>query len=255
VNWASAELQGSSFGRFLQLGLAGAADTGDATGDEVWLHELVAYLRREVNEWSQSNRGEPQQPILLPANLEDFRVTHNVRDGGLLEELRSKFYEPKSVNSNIKPAQIELRTLEFTSNENEKVEFKNLQPLDLVRRDPLACRDLELGLLRLEGLSQGGSAYADTAKREVTLRKKELDDAVEQQKRFADSRSVWDHFGLETIRVAAHALPIAEYFGACDAELSGRVGQLWSDPANIVASSSVSEAAMGEKEREFVRNL
>ncbi len=73
VNGTSAEFGGSVFARYLQLGLAGAADSGAAGNhdDDISLQELVAYLQHEVNAWSLFNRGEPQQPTVVPhdANL------------------------------------------------------------------------------------------------------------------------------------------------------------------------------------------
>ena len=67
VNWASSDLGGSVFGRYLQLGLAGSA-AKDGVGNLFWrsdisLQKLVAYLEREVSGWSEFNRGEPQTPI------------------------------------------------------------------------------------------------------------------------------------------------------------------------------------------------
>ncbi|HEX2474219.1 MAG TPA: hypothetical protein VHK01_05715, partial [Lacipirellulaceae bacterium] len=239
INWASADLNGSSFGRYLQLGLAGEADAAEGANGNgaVSLHELVAYLQREVNAWSESNRGEPQTPTLIPANTEDFRLTWNVRGFGTLAGLVTDLLEQKRVEPTIPPADIvalwsqldELRSLD--SNADEAVD--KLQPLDLVRKDPIACRDLELGLLRVEALSRGGLAYKQSAGDQFTRLKSKLSDAVKQKNRITSSRAVADHLGYgridewARIRTAAHSLPAAEYFGASDDNASKEIQNLW----------------------------
>ncbi|HJQ81073.1 MAG TPA: hypothetical protein VJ828_14020 [Lacipirellulaceae bacterium] len=246
VNWASADLQGSSFGRYLQLGLAGAADSGEsANGDEaVSLHELVAYLQREVNAWSEFNRGEPQKPSLVSGEAEDFHVAYNVRDSQSPEGLVSKFYGQKRAEPEKRS---EIAAL--------WAQLDKLRTQGLLRQDPLACRDLEFSLLRLEELWQGGSAYRQSAEYELTLLQDKLSRAVEQKEAVADSRSVSDHLGLGTIGVAAHTLPMAEYFGTCDAQLAERIGRLWRDPARLAGDRAPLESATDEPELETARQL
>ncbi|HEY3391891.1 MAG TPA: vWA domain-containing protein, partial [Lacipirellulaceae bacterium] len=245
VNWASGDLQGSSFGRYLQLGLAGAADSGEsANGDgKVSLHELVTYLQREVNAWSEFNRGESHKPTLASGAIEDFHVAYSVRDGETLEGLVSKFYAQQR-------AEPEKRT-EIAA---LWAKLDKLRSQELVRQDPLACRDFEFGLLRLEELWQGGSAYRQSAEDELILLKDKLARAVARKDEVADSRSVSDHLGLGTIGVAAHTLPLAEYFGACDAQLSERIGQLWKKPANLAVNVPLDNAT-DEPELETARHL
>ena len=203
MNWSSADLNGSSFGRYLQLGLAGEANNAEGAdgNSSVSLHELVAYLQREVNAWSESNRGEPQLPTLIPAGAADFHLTWNVRGYGTLTGYVTELREQKRSEPTIPPADIEalwsqldeLRSLD--SNSDETADLSKLQPLGLVRTDPLFCRDLELGVLRVEALSRGGLAYKQLAGDQFTRLKAKLSDAVKQKDRTADSRAVADHLG------------------------------------------------------------
>jgi hypothetical protein len=267
INWASADLHGSSFGRHLQLGLAGEADEGqDGNGNgAVTLHELVAYLRREVDAWSRFNRGEPQTPILMPANAADFRLTWN---SGTLDELANRLREQKPAAPNISTAAIQalwsdfevLRPLEL--NPKGAIDLDQVHPLGLVRQDALACRDLEQGLLRLEALSNGGSAYSKKTEEELLQLKSRLSQGLERKKAAANSPAVADHLGFATsttwarIPVAAHSLPVAAYFGACNADVPARMESLWakliagteSDPLSIVEQA-------GESEREIASDL
>jgi hypothetical protein len=246
VNWASAELQGSSFGRYLQLGLAGAADSGEGADGKgaVTLHELVAYLEREVNSWSEFSRGEPQKPTLVSRDVEDFHLAYNVRDSDTLAELESNFYSQKQQEPEKRS---EIAAL--------WAQLDELREQGLVRQDPVACRDFELGLLRLEGLWQGGSAYRQTAEDELSRLKSQFSRVVEQKTAAAGSRYVADHLGLGTIRVTAHTLPMAEYFGACDSQLSERIGQLWNAPAQLAGGNTAPQSAAGEREQEIARGL
>ncbi len=60
-SWVSEEWQMSIFVHLLLEGLKGAAGT-----DRVTLNDLHEYLRRELPAWTQSRRGQPQTPLLLP---------------------------------------------------------------------------------------------------------------------------------------------------------------------------------------------
>jgi hypothetical protein len=206
----------------------------------------------------------------MPADAADFHLTWAV-GRGTLEDLTNELYEPDARLPAVSTADIkalwssldELRPLELLeSSPNESSDLEKLQPADLLRQDPLAYRDLEHGLLRLEALSQGGAAYADNAKKQLSDLRTKLSAAVERQKASASSRALAKHLGFATsttwahIPEAAHALPVAEYFGACSADLSAQIKDLWS---KLIASTdadplSTLEGA-GESEREIARGL
>ena len=67
TGWASPELQGSLFGRYVLRGLQGAAD-GAVSGEpnkKVSLDELDKYVSDEVLRWSFENLHEVQKPLLF----------------------------------------------------------------------------------------------------------------------------------------------------------------------------------------------
>src|SRR4029079_2445535 len=83
ANWTSADFRGSVFARYVQLGLAGAADSKSNGGNKdghVSLDELTSYVQHKVSAWSQSNRGEPQDPMLIPKDAH-FHVTSPLGSG------------------------------------------------------------------------------------------------------------------------------------------------------------------------------
>jgi hypothetical protein len=72
VGWTSLHLRGSVFGHFLKLGLAGAADeNGDR---QVSLHELVRYVKRNVDAWTCKHRAVHQTPVLYPPDTGDSAI-------------------------------------------------------------------------------------------------------------------------------------------------------------------------------------
>jgi hypothetical protein len=261
MNWASSDLNGSSFGRYLQLGLAGEADNAEGADGNgaVSLHELVAYLKGEVSTWSESNRGEPQRPTLIPAGAEDFHLTWNVRGYGTLTGYVSELREQKRSEPTIPPSDMEglwsqldeLRSLD--SDADVTADLGKLQPLGLVRTDPLFCRDLEHGVLRVEALSRAGLAYQQSAGDQFTRLKAKLSDALKQKNRTENSRALADHLGYAKvdewarIRTAAHSLPAAEYFGASDADSSKDVQSIWETLATPSAGDSSSVTTGGSQ--------
>ena len=239
VSWTSADFRGSVFARYLQLGLAGAADRKESgnKNSTVSLKELASYLQDEVSAWSQSNRGEKQEPMLLPDNVEDFIVTNSVRSG-VLDRLVNRWDNPESPESH-----------EATETNKEDLalwsQFDNLRERNLIRCDPIACSIFEHQLLRLEELSQGGKAYENDAKELRRDVKDGLKEATESAKNSADSLSVADFYGLVgganwlRINSVGFNLPACEYFGVCNAKRTEKLrGQL-----EVVANKQSSNAA------------
>ncbi len=70
VSWPSEEWGRTIFSHYFLEGLLGAADNKpDGNGDlEISVGELHNYVAKKVADWSQSNRGTAQTPILLGAN-------------------------------------------------------------------------------------------------------------------------------------------------------------------------------------------
>jgi hypothetical protein len=149
VGWASADLRGSVFGHYLRLGLAGAADAPEEGGDgdrRVSLHELHHYLRHHVGRWAVQNRGERQQPMLLPVHAPDFHVAWSLRT-------RRPPAEPggtaPSPNADAVPTDLESLWREY----------ERLAALRPERFDPVAWRDYQHRLLWLEQTVTAGEAY------------------------------------------------------------------------------------------------
>ncbi len=229
---ASADLGGSAFGRYLQLGLAGRADTeGGGDGDgAVRLHELVDYLQSQVLDWAWANRAEPQTVQLLPEAAADFQINWALKGkaDALSEAFRSQPRAEPSIRSQ------DLATLWR--------QLESLRQHDPLRFDPLAWRNLEHRLLRLEQLAGAGKAYRDAATRELASLRGDLTATTQRAAKYGDSQMLAGHwrvfsdriridrvFGVDlsrdgevsgddvsTTRPTLHTLPLCEYFGLAD---------------------------------------
>lgn len=217
INWSSADLQGSAFGKYLSLGLAGDAD-GNRDG-KVSLYELRDYLQHKVDAWSRFNRGERQTPTLFPAKVADFRVTWSDRGAltQLVEELRTRQEKPPAPHL----APDELAVLWNR--------LEDVRTPELIRIDPLRCRELEHKLLRLEELSHGGTAYSEAARN--------LRDELEKLLNEADTPRP---ASLVTLEVA-HSLPACEYFGVHNTEQLRQVASQLERLATIPDTKSLLE--------------
>jgi len=217
VNWGSINLQGTAFGRYLSLGLAGDAD-GNRDG-EVSLHELRDYLQHQVDAWSQFNRGERQTPTLLPADAPDFRVTWC--DPGALRELVEDFRARQE-----KPFVPHLAPDELARLWNK---LEDVRTPELIRIAPLRCCELEHKLLRLEQFSYGGMAYREAAR--------SLRDELEKLLNEAD----YPRPAATGILEVAHTLPACEYFGVRSAEQLRQTASLLERLATNTETKSVLE--------------
>jgi Mg-chelatase subunit ChlD len=262
TNWAAADLGGSVFGRYLQLGLAGAADNleGENSGDgAVNLRELAAYLERNIDGWSRFNRGEPQKPLLLPADVADFRLTWVIPQGDLAD-LEDQFRTQKAAVPAIPPEDLGALWTKLA----------DLRDRELVRYDPIACRDLEHELLRLEELSNGGAAYLEQAKRQFDLVNGKLTEAAGRANSADESHALADHSGIVTpakwtrVQSAAYSLPVSEYFGSHNNEEVKQVQSLWTsliqtsdqqDTSAIIERSGAKAVAKDLAETQLVTAL
>jgi hypothetical protein len=271
INWTSPDLRGSVFGHYLQLGLAGAADerdSGDGDG-KVQLLELAAYLKQAVSAWSQYNRGEPQEPMLIPGDA-DFHVTYAIKDGffGKIFQ-RVAAGEHKNPEHEGSQESIESRTL--------WKQFDNLRSHDLVRCDPIACRNFEHQLLRLEEYARGGKEYVSVAK---TLRDNAVTSLATMTKHLsamsarspsaADYYGVWKNSDWLRLKNVAFSLPASEYFASCDDQEPcndqerEKIREMWKqlidisvagDADAIVSATGVPKMAQNLGETQFLAAL
>jgi hypothetical protein len=212
----SAELQGSVFAHFLQLGLAGAADRSAEGGNRdgrVSLHELVHYLRHHVSEWTEHFHAVPQKPMILPAQSEDFDVAWRLNPR-VLDALVAQAGDLVSPEPN-------LSVRERNELWRRQDEFWLGQPY---RFNPLGWRDFEHRLIWLEQLAESGPGYASLSMRVAQdLQRRSQDVAV----RFRDARRQPTlpnyvraftegplHFPRES---TVHSLSMASFLGSVDA--------------------------------------
>lgn len=222
-SWAAAELGGSSFGQFLQLGLAGEADGANGDSDQkVTLQELANYLKREVGGWVQVNRGAAQEPTLLP-ETGDFFLSHALDDDEVAV-LREKIAKPAILSPHVKIDEIAAL-------------WQNLAELseaDILRYDPLALGDYQNRLLRLEQLARGGEGYRTQANEEASALRKELKTALaiklenEGSAALADQWRIFDNDNAAATRESnLSSLPLREYFDQADPADSKQTAALW----------------------------
>ncbi|MDZ4820139.1 MAG: hypothetical protein SGJ20_14320, partial [Planctomycetota bacterium] len=152
--WDSTSLQATVFGHYLQLGLAGAADSWDEDGNrdrQVSLHELHRYLLRHVDRWAQHNRDAHQRPMLIPATADDFSIvwTLNSRTQARLVSEAAK--------TNVKPFVQDESVAKLWRKHDE---FSREQPL---RLDPLSWSQFEHKLSWLNATLAAGNDYKGTA--------------------------------------------------------------------------------------------
>jgi hypothetical protein len=162
--WSGPDLGASIFGREFRLGLAGAADrlgtptsSSGGNGDgAVSLHELVDYLRVQVDQWAIQHRGASQTPQLFPNDVPDFRVGWALTGRELsrqIAEAEARDFVPDSLSAQ---TQADLwRKLD------------KLRQAEAYRLDPENWLQLERKLLWLDEISQAGGAYADLASKQL----------------------------------------------------------------------------------------
>ena len=154
--WDSADLAGSVFGHYLQLGLAGAADTpvrgpeGEVLGGNgdhrVSLNELHRYLQRRVDDWVQRNRADRQQPMLVPAGAADFTVVWSLN-----HKTQRKMAEATGGGE----TNVSAAAIDKLWRANDRIAALHPQ-----RFDSLAWSDFQHKLLWLERAAAAGKTYS-----------------------------------------------------------------------------------------------
>jgi hypothetical protein len=225
VNWPSADLQGSAFGHFLQLGLAGEADEKGDGDDWVSLRELADYLRHEVSRWSSFNRGEPQDPLLIAAEKVDFRL------------------KPIGKSPSKEPVDEPGRE-QFEIIGTLWKQVDDLRRLELVRLDPLAWRNFEHQVLRLEEMMLAGQAYEENVATERDRLKgvaTSIGAAVKEGTKARQSHSIVA-YAPWVAGIAQGSplptLPCCEYFGIIAPDKSKLIEGYWAALAKPSASAA-----------------
>jgi len=209
IGAASADMQASVFGNFVQLGLAGAADaeaSGMGAGNRrVSLRELHGYVARHVDDWSRRNRASGQRPMLLPREAADFDVAWALK--------------PRSLRGLIESTEAVVRETPPVRGARIKALWQARDELAATtkpyRFDPIAWREVEGKLIWLEEAAESGAAYATAAVNVATQLQRQL---VEEQGRSLSEKSTT---GLPSSSV--HSLPLAERNGTIGAEQANRL--------------------------------
>lgn len=184
-SWVSQDLQGSVFAHFFQQGLAGEADQEDGNGDDsVSLHELARYLRRRVDAWTQANRAARQQPMLLPADVPDFRVSWAM-------SRRSRERLNSGRNATVSAADAMGPDLDALW-----LKHDGLALAEARRYSPLAWQDFEQRLLWLEEAVRAGAAYRTRA---ATVAKELAAWTARVEQRTALASQQGDQFSQENV--------------------------------------------------------
>ena len=172
--WASAELRGSAFGRAAAEALAGASDRAvephkiGNRNRRVSLRELHRYVAQRVDAWARANRGASQTPRLFSTTAEnaDFRIAWSLDASSLRQMAEEEELQPPPAAA--VPADDRARLWR---------QLDALRGAAPFQTHPVAWRDLEHGLLRLERLSQAGEAYVGAARTTLDDLRRRLDEA------------------------------------------------------------------------------
>ena len=146
--WASVQLQGSVFGAYLRLGMAGDADR-DQNGS-VSLHELHRYLQQHVDTWARDHRNARQTPTLYPADAADFPVAWSLNSRAL-RRLKEDLEQPTATRFPSRERLARLWDL------HDRV--MAVQPAHVA---PLVWPQIEHQLVWLEQAALAGEAYHAT---------------------------------------------------------------------------------------------
>jgi Mg-chelatase subunit ChlD len=225
VGASAAELQGSLFGHYLRLGLAGAADgaqEGNGNG-RVSLVELQSYLQDKMNRWALHHRGHSQRPLLVPAGAPDFDIVWSQR--------KSTWREMVARSEQIERAAPSVSSTALRDFWTSHDRFAQYEPY---RYDPLAWRDFEHRLLELELLANSGRGYADAAGAQLDELTRLRDgiqrriDAAAQQRSLPVQAAIFSGASFApAAQFKLHSLPLAGFFGELDTSAVARAnGQI-----------------------------
>ncbi|HEY5312608.1 MAG TPA: hypothetical protein VIK18_08810, partial [Pirellulales bacterium] len=193
LGWSSSELEASTFGYYFRLGLTGLADVETGNADRhVSLYELHRYLANRVDAWAVFNRAAHQQPLLLPAGVEDFPVVWSLN---------------RRAQTRLKAAPLVKRQMPVSDDERQTLwrRCEQFAPQAPYQSDPLGWRNFQQRLLWLDQASAAGKSYWTSARNTYA-------ELIGQSLSMADAQR---HLppGKSAVRLAAHSLPFARYVG------------------------------------------
>ncbi|WP_182869883.1 vWA domain-containing protein [Rhodopirellula sp. JC639] len=215
TSYVSADLAGSVFGHYLQLGLAGAADQVSHHGNgDGWvdLGELHRYVQTQVNWWARQSRGDRQTPVLMKVHADsNFHLARSLNP----ERLNPLIRRPTLSRPGPSISDAQLDSLWRSLDE--------IRAQQLYRSEPIAFRDVEHSLLWLEQLATAGKGYQTLAKRTFNRVVGEIKAMETRIARLPQSPTYPNAYSLvsgnrpplpRALRV--HSLPLAEFFGTQD---------------------------------------
>lgn len=159
IAWNGPALQGSLFGYHVTRGLAGAGADGQ---DRITLHQLVAFLRREMSAWCQQNRLPEQSIIQVPEEVADFPIAWPLSLPAITQALQG----------------VELSSQPGTAATERDQLWRSASELPrqrLLAIVPEALSDLEHQLLWLEQLSTAGASYHRAAAIQLNAVRQQID--------------------------------------------------------------------------------
>ena len=222
--WTSREIQGSVFGRFLQLGLAGVADDPAVGGDgdeRVTLFELDRFLKLRVNQWSVANRACRQVPLLLYSG-DDFKVT-SCLNAKSRRRMRAELHSPPADSNTITSATLETAWRAFN---------QVCADGEFLRMCPRKHGQLLRQLLRLEQLATAGRGYERSAHRlldEIELRigrvSRAKSEAPEWNRSLAHRWNTYQEHPVAIPSFVMHDTVAAAYMGQIDVTAMNKVQQ------------------------------
>ncbi len=186
-NWEADELQGTCFGTFFRLGLAGLADrragVGSAAGNgdgQISLDELVHYLSRQMPAWTNKHVAAVQAPQFLPESTPQRRLAWCL-NGSQLSAIERALEQIESGTALVNEQDL---------NALWEVRDRGLQN-HVFKIDPLGWSQWERRLLRLEELSNAGAGYFDSAERMLLELKDQAEQIDEISKTPSNRRGLW----------------------------------------------------------------
>jgi len=225
-SWASADLNGSSFGRAVAAALAGQADRATAPENvgnkngRVSLAELHRYVAARCNAWSMRNRGVAQSPQLFSsgdASLSDFRIAWALG--------RSELQRQRDAEATAGRAADAVPLDEIARLWRQLDALRATAPY---QTHPFAWHDVQNRLLRLEQLAVAGRAHRAAAEQLLADLRQRIEGAAARatqtagQATVAARCSIFQPDAFESIPAdRLHTIALAETFGTIDAAVAG----------------------------------
>ncbi|MEQ8788318.1 MAG: YqaE/Pmp3 family membrane protein [Pirellulaceae bacterium] len=244
--WASSRFQATVFGRYFRLGLAGAADRDRTSGNDdghVSLLELVRYVESRTDAWARRYRADSLTPLLLPHDVDDFRLAQSLNE----ESLTAMLDQASQAEARSPPISQEKISDLWKAHDRLAADHPN-------RAVPIAWREYVHRLLWLEQCNTSGRAY-DLRARSLLVEMERYGAEVEST---LTSAGVNSRRSLSVVRdlrfeggaqMKPHSLALAEFFGKISQAdvnaLGGKMDQFQQSPsaASLAAALKALDAA------------